>query len=131
MADDDWTPDFGSLDAEAPPWAAKRPVRIAVLGAGKIGSTFASQIEEHMAVVGSDGEHVSTVDKVEGDRIKLTKQDDPDGSGQHHHYLPVSAVASVEGGEVRLNMPGARAKSLATMTGGSEAGKGMGSMGAG
>ena len=67
------------------------------------GSTFASQIEEHMAVVGSDGEHVSTVDKVEGDRIKLTKQDDPDGSGQHHHYLPVSAVASVEGGEVRLD----------------------------
>jgi len=32
MADDDWTPDFGSLDVEAPPWAAKRPVRIAVLG---------------------------------------------------------------------------------------------------
>jgi type VI secretion system protein ImpC len=32
MADDDWTPDFGSLDAAAPPWAAKRPVRIAVLG---------------------------------------------------------------------------------------------------
>ena len=32
MADDDWTPDFGSLDDAAPPWAAKRPVRIAVLG---------------------------------------------------------------------------------------------------
>ena len=32
MADDDWTPDFGSLDAAVPPWAAKRPVRIAVLG---------------------------------------------------------------------------------------------------
>lgn len=32
MADDDWTPDFGSLDAAPPPWAAKRPVRIAVLG---------------------------------------------------------------------------------------------------
>ena len=32
MADDDWTPDFGTLDAQAPPWAAKRPVRIAVLG---------------------------------------------------------------------------------------------------
>ncbi len=30
--DDDWTPDFGTLDVEAPPWAAKRPVRIAVLG---------------------------------------------------------------------------------------------------
>ena len=94
-------------------------------------SGMAMQIKEHMEVVGSCGNHVGTVDKVEGDRIKLTKQDDPDGSGQHHHYLPVSAVASVEGGEVRLNMPGARAKSLATMTGGSEAGKGMGSMGAG
>jgi len=32
MADDDWTPDFGTLDAAAPAWAAKRPVRIAVLG---------------------------------------------------------------------------------------------------
>jgi type VI secretion system protein ImpC len=32
MMDDDWTPDFGTLDVEAPPWAAKRPVRIAVLG---------------------------------------------------------------------------------------------------
>ncbi len=32
MADDDWTPDFGSLDDAAPAWAAKRPVRIAVLG---------------------------------------------------------------------------------------------------
>ncbi len=32
MADDDWTPDFGSLDEAAPAWAAKRPVRIAVLG---------------------------------------------------------------------------------------------------
>lgn len=95
------------------------------------GSVKAEQIEEHMAVVGSDGEHVSTVDKVESDRIKLTKQDDPDGSGQHHHYLPVSAVASVEGDEVRLNMPGARAKSLATMTGGSEPGHGLGGMGAG
>ena len=31
-AGDDWTPDFGTLDVPAPPWAAKRPVRIAVLG---------------------------------------------------------------------------------------------------
>ena len=29
---DDWTPDFGTLGAAAPPWAAKRPVRIAVFG---------------------------------------------------------------------------------------------------
>ena len=32
MSDEDWIPDFGTLDAAAPPWAAKRPVRIAVLG---------------------------------------------------------------------------------------------------
>jgi len=32
MDDDNWTPDFGQLDSAAPEWAAKRPVRIAVLG---------------------------------------------------------------------------------------------------
>src|ERR1700750_147745 len=32
MDDDNWTPDFGQLDTAAPEWAAKRPVRIAVLG---------------------------------------------------------------------------------------------------
>ncbi|KQW49983.1 MULTISPECIES: type VI secretion system contractile sheath domain-containing protein [unclassified Roseateles] len=28
----DWTPNYGNLDATAPTWAAKRPVRIALLG---------------------------------------------------------------------------------------------------
>ncbi|HZV92739.1 MAG TPA: type VI secretion system contractile sheath large subunit [Caldimonas sp.] len=32
MDDDDWTPDFGTLEETAPEWASKRPVRIAVLG---------------------------------------------------------------------------------------------------
>jgi len=32
MAHSDWTPNYGSLDAAAPTWAAKRPVRIALLG---------------------------------------------------------------------------------------------------
>jgi type VI secretion system protein ImpC len=32
MSDDSWSPNFGSLDAAAPTWAPKRPVRIAVLG---------------------------------------------------------------------------------------------------
>lgn len=32
MSDDSWTPNFGQLDATAPAWAPKRPVRIAVLG---------------------------------------------------------------------------------------------------
>ena len=48
----------------------------------------AAQVKEHMEVVGSDGKHVGAVDHMDGDRIKLTKKDDPDGSGQHHHYHP-------------------------------------------
>ena len=74
----------------------------------------AAQIREHMEVVGSDGGHVGTVDKVEGNRIKLTKRDDPDGSGAHHHYLPLDSVASCDGGQVRLTMPAEQAKRMAT-----------------
>ncbi len=73
-------------------------------------SAQVSRIREHMAVVGSDGLHVGTVDKVEGDRIKLTKQDDPDGSGMHHHFVPMDMVQSVNDNEVRLNVAGAQAK---------------------
>ncbi len=47
-------------------------------------SDLASQIGEHMEVVGDDGEHVGTVDKVEDNRIKLTRKDDPTGSGEHY-----------------------------------------------
>ena len=72
-----------------------------------------SDIAEHAPVVGSDGGHVGTVDKVEGDRIKLTKSDDPDGSALHHHYIPISNVASVLNGEVKLTMTASDAKSMA------------------
>ena len=44
-----------------------------------------SQIKEHAEVIGADGVHVGTVDHVDGDRIKLTKNDSPsteDGQGQ-------------------------------------------------
>ncbi len=77
-------------------------------------SAQASDIREHMEVVGNDGRHVGTVDKVDGNRIKLTRQDDPDGSGQHHHFLPLASVESVSGQQVRLNCPADRAKSAAT-----------------
>jgi hypothetical protein len=68
-----------------------------------------SNIKEHMEVIGADGVHVGTVDKVEGDRIKLTKKDSgaqiegATGHGDHHHYLPVGLVAEVEGDKVRLS----------------------------
>ena len=67
-------------------------------------SDLASQIGEHMEVVGDDGGHVGVVDKVEGNRIKLTKKDDPTGEGVHH-YLPLGAVAAVQDGKVKLMMP--------------------------
>ncbi len=64
----------------------------------------ASSIREHMEVIGADGVHVGTVDKIEGDRIKLTKQDSGEGSHEgHHHFLPLSLVADVEGDTVRLS----------------------------
>ena len=71
----------------------------------------ASQIREHMDVVGSDGQHVGTVDKVEGDRIKLTKND-PQAGGQHR-YLPLDMVGSVEQNAVRLNMSAEQARKQA------------------
>ncbi|TIR46640.1 MAG: DUF2171 domain-containing protein, partial [Mesorhizobium sp.] len=53
-----------------------------------------SKIREHMEVVGADGVHVGTVDKVEGQRIKLTKADSGMGSHKgHHHYVPLALVA--------------------------------------
>jgi hypothetical protein len=45
--------------------------------------TALERVSEHMEVVGSDGEHVGTVDKVRGDRILLTKSD-ADAGGRHH-----------------------------------------------
>lgn len=80
-------------------------------------SSSISQITEHMEVVGSDGQHVGTVDKVEGNRIKLTKADDPDGTGQHHHFLSADMISKVEGGAVRLNVPANEAKKAAMRSG--------------
>ena len=63
-----------------------------------------SQVREHAEVVGADGVHVGTVDKVDGDRIKLTKKDSGQGSHQgHHHYISGGLVASVEADTVRLS----------------------------
>lgn len=61
-------------------------------------------IREHMEVIGADGVHIGTVDKVEGDRIKLTKADSGEGHHEgHHHYLSVGLVADIEGDKVRLS----------------------------
>ena len=70
-----------------------------------------SQIREHMEVIGADGVHVGTVDRVEGERIKLTKKDsgadiegaEGQGHAGHHHYIATGLVADVEGEQVRLS----------------------------
>ena len=72
----------------------------------------ASQIREHMEVTGSDGQRVGTVDKVEGNRIKLTKND-PQAQGQHR-YIPLDMVESVERNAVRLNISAEQARRQAT-----------------
>jgi hypothetical protein len=47
-----------------------------------------------MEVLGSDGQHIGTVDKVRGDRIVLTKSD-PDAGG-HHHSIPSRWIEMVD-----------------------------------
>jgi hypothetical protein len=60
-----------------------------------------SEIRAHMEVVGSDGQHVGTVDCIENDVVKLAKND-PESGGQHH-TIPLEWVESIDGNEVRLN----------------------------
>jgi len=66
------------------------------------------QVREHMEVVGSDGEHVGTVDRATGDRLILTKSD-PE-SGGAHHSLMCTAVDRVEGDKVFLDMKAEEAR---------------------
>lgn len=61
-------------------------------------------VREQMEVIGADGVHVGTVDRIEGDRIKLSKADSGEGSHQgHHHFISRGLVADVEGNQVRLS----------------------------
>jgi hypothetical protein len=62
--------------------------------------TLASAIKEHVEVVCPDGAPLGTVDRVEGDAIKLTR-DGPHAGGRHR-LIPLDWVASVDG-VVRLN----------------------------
>ena len=72
-----------------------------------------ADIKEHIEVIGADGVHIGTVDKVEGHRIKLTKKDSGEGSHKgHHHFVNRSLVAEVEGNKVRLSAIGAVAVTM-------------------
>ncbi len=54
-----------------------------------------SQIKEHMEVKASGGEHVGSVDHLEGtDRIKLAKSDP--AAGGKHHFIPIAWIDHVD-----------------------------------
>src|SRR6266850_8219779 len=49
------------------------------------------EVKSHMEVIGADGVHIGTVDRVEAGRIKLTKADSGEGRG-HHHFIDLGLV---------------------------------------
>jgi hypothetical protein len=66
-----------------------------------------NNIKEHMEVIGADGVHVGTVDRVENGKIKLTRADSGEGRHKgHHHFIDLGLVAEVEGQKVRLSANG-------------------------
>lgn len=76
--------------------------------AGQITDRIARQVKarldqggEHLQVMDRNGEHVGTLDHLDGDRIKLTKSDSSDGQ---HHYVPLSQVESMDNVAVHLNV---------------------------
>jgi hypothetical protein len=56
----------------------------------------ASQIKEQMAVKGSDGKHVGTVDRVEGNRVRLA-------SGGMYHNIDLAVIDAVKDGAICLS----------------------------
>jgi hypothetical protein len=70
-------------------------------------------IKPHMEVIGADGVHIGTVDRVLGGRIKLAKADSGEGRHRgHHHFIELGLVAGVEGQKVRLSANAAVAVTL-------------------
>ena len=63
-------------------------------------------IREHMEVIGADGVHIGTVDRVEDNRVKLIRADSGVGHEEHHHFIPKGLIAEVEGDKVRLTARG-------------------------
>jgi hypothetical protein len=56
----------------------------------------ASQIKEQMNVKGSDGKHIGTVDRVEGNRVRLA-------SGGMYHYIDLAVIDAIKDGAVCLS----------------------------
>lgn len=57
------------------------------------------RIKEHMEIVTAAGQHVGTVDEVDGDTIKLTRTDSSDGQ---HHYVDFDTVDRIDENRIYL-----------------------------
>ena len=68
----------------------------------------ASQIREHLEVVGSDDRHIGRVDRVLDTDIELARLDL--GSGFKHHLIPRSWVDYVDDEKVHLSVTADAAK---------------------
>ena len=86
------------FEQEFSSWRERRQQKRGLLG----------QVREHMEVVGSDGEHVGTVDRTAGDRLILAKNDEQ--SGGAHHSLMCTTIDRIEGDKVFLDQPAEQAK---------------------
>ena len=61
--------------------------------------TDTSKIQEHMDVIAADGEKIGKVDHMQDGKIKLTKNDSPDGQ---HHLVPLEWIDHIDA-HVHLN----------------------------
>ena len=64
-----------------------------------------AEIKEMMEVKGSDGKHVGTVDRVEGDRVNMA-------AGGTFHSIDLEMVDAVQDGVVRLGVTAEDTKEL-------------------
>jgi hypothetical protein len=82
--------------------------RMTKMNAGEISDRIAQNLKarleqsgEHLQVKDVNGEHVATVDHLDGERVKLTKNDSAD---RQHHYVDLAQVESVDDVAVYLNV---------------------------
>lgn len=81
------------FDDEFSAWRSRRGAQREAIG----------RVDEHMEVLGSDGGHVGTVDKVSGDTLILTRSDP--GADGVHRAIPCGWIDRVED-KVTLNITG-------------------------
>ena len=62
-------------------------------GMNTVSASDISKIQPHMDVIASCGCKMGKVDHLDGNTVKLTKNDSPDGQ---HHFVPTTWVAKVD-----------------------------------